>query len=84
MAKFLDYHAKAPQMSPEVVQQFTQSIKAGEVDQFGVKGLNAFITERGEAYCLSEGPSVDAICKSHEAKGMELGPADVREVNSFV
>ena len=41
------HHAKAPQMPPEMVEQAAQKMKAGEVDQFGVKGINAFFTDKG-------------------------------------
>lgn len=84
MPKYLDYHAKAPKFPPEVIQQVAKSMKAGEVDKFGVKGLNAFITDKGEAYCLSEAPSADAVCQSHALKGLDLTKGDVREVSSFV
>ena len=84
MPKYLDYHAKAPDFPPEAVEQIAQAMKAGGIDQFGVKPLNAFVTDRGEAYCLTEAPNADAVCQSHVANGIDLTEGDVREVNSFV
>jgi hypothetical protein len=84
MPKYLDYHAKAPEFPPEAIQQTLDAIKAGTADEYGVKPINAFVTERGEAYCLTEAPSADAVCKSHALKGFDLTEGDVREVNSFV
>ena len=79
MPKFLDYHAKAPELPPEMVHAAIADITAGKVDEFGVKPLNAFFSPgTGEAYCLTEAPSADAVCQSHEAKGMTLGLGDVR------
>ena len=84
MPKFLDYHAKAPDMPPEVMQAVAADMKAGKVDEFGVKPINAFMSTAGEAYCLTEAPNADAVCKSHEAHGIALDKGDVREVQSLV
>ena len=78
MPKFLDYHAKAPELPPEMVQAAIADINAGKADEFGVKPLNAFFSpSTGEAYCYTEAPSAEAVCKAHEAKGMALGLGDV-------
>ena len=84
MPKFLDYHAKAPEMPPEMVQGVIAAIAAGQVDEFGVKPLNAFMTSSGEAYCYTEAPDADAVCKSHEARGIPLGRGEVKEVQTLV
>ena len=83
MPKFLDYHEKAPQMPPEAIQGMVAAIKAGNVDQFGVKPLNAF-GGGGHAWCLTEAPNADAVCKSHQAVGIELDQGEVTEVQSYV
>ena len=83
MPKFLDYHEKAPQMPPEMVQQMVTAIKAGQSDPFGVRALNAF-QGGGHAWCLTEAPSADAVCQSHEAVGITLDKGDVTEVQSYV
>ena len=84
MPKYIDYHAKMPQLPPQVVQEIVGAIKAGKADQFGVKPINAFIGTSGEGYCLAEAPNADAVCKSHAAKGIALSKGDVREVMTLV
>ena len=46
--------------------------------------LGAYFTADGQAYCLSEAPNSDAVCKSHESKGLTLGKGDVHEVGERV
>lgn len=80
MPKFIDYHAKLPAMPPQAVQQMIADVKAGKADQFKVKGLNAYFTKDGKGYCLTDAPNVDAVCKSHQAKGIVLDKGDVHEI----
>ena len=84
MPKFMDYHAQMPQMPPEAVQQFAETIKAGKADQFGVVPLNVFIGTGGQAYCLTEAPNADAVCQAHAAVGMDIAKENVQEVQSLV
>ena len=84
MPKFIDYHEKAPQLPPEVMQQVTQAINSKQADEFGVVPINAFMGTNGESFCMTEAPSADAVCQSHAAKGMTLGKGDVHEVQSLV
>ena len=83
MAKFLDYHKVAPQLPPEGVEMVKGAIKSGSADEFGVKPLNAFMGG-GQMWCLTEAPSADAVCKSHESHGIPLGVGEVTEIQSFV
>lgn len=83
MPKFLDYHATMPHLPPEAVKMMSSDIKAGKKDQLGVKGLNVFMGG-GHGWCLTEAPNAQAVCKSHEAKGIKLGVSDVTEVQSLV
>ena len=87
MPKFLDYYAKAPQMPAEAVQGVIAAINAKQVDEFGVRPINAFMTGTGEAYCFTEAPDADAVCKSHESHeshGIPLDRGEVKEVQTFV
>ena len=84
MPRFLDYHAKMPNLPPEVVRQVTADIKIGKADQFGIRQLNAFIGTHGEGWCYAEAPSADAVCRSHEAKGIPLSKGEVKEVQTLV
>ena len=83
MPKYLDHHAM-PQLPPEVVQQVQASMRGGTVDPLGVKGINAFMSTDGQAWCLTEAPNAEAVCKSHEAMGVVLTTGDVHEVQSMV
>ena len=82
MPKFLDYHAKMPQMPAEAVKQMQDMLKAKKKDQFGVTPLTVYMGNGGQAYCVSEAPNADAVRKSHQAHG---GPApdQVVEVTSM-
>jgi hypothetical protein len=84
MPKYIDYHEKMPQFPPNVLQEVRDSILAGKRDQFGVKLINGFVATNGEGWCLCEADSPDAVCKSHEAKGMRLDKGDVHEVKTMV
>ncbi len=84
MPKFIDYHAKLPQLPPQATEQMAAQIKGGKTDQFGAKGLNVFFGKTGQAYCLTEAPNVDAVVKSHQALGVPLNHSDVTEVTSLV
>ena len=78
MPKFIDFHAKLPQLPPGAIDEFKKTI--GKRDVSGVTPLGAFFTADGQAYCLSEAPNAEAVCKAHEAKGLSLAKGDVHEV----
>jgi hypothetical protein len=82
MPKFMDYHAKMPQMPPAAVKQMQDMLKAKKKDQFGVTPLTVYMGNGGQCYCLTEAPNADAVRKSHQANG---GPApdQVVEVTSM-
>jgi hypothetical protein len=84
MPKFLDHHGMGPSLPPEAKAGIAEQIKAGQADQFGVTGLNVFLTPDGEAYCLSDAPDADAVVRSREALGFPIQRADVVEVESVV
>ena len=83
MPKYIDHHPMPGPMPEEMVATIAASIKAGDTDDFGVKGVNAF-TSDNEMWCVTETDGPEAIHKSHEAKGITLGAGDVTEVRSFV
>jgi Protein of unknown function (DUF4242) len=81
--KFIDHHAM-PDVAPEMAEGIAERIKAGERDEFGVRGLNVFLGKDGKGYCLSEAPDAQAVVKAHEAFGFSISPDDVVEVESVV
>jgi hypothetical protein len=80
MPKFIDFHAKMPAMPPGAMDEVKSNL--GKVDANGVKAINAFFTKDGQAYCISEAPNADAVCRAHEAKGLPLGKGDVHEIST--
>ena len=80
MPKYIDFHQKLPPLPPEMLNQVRADIKAGKVDKAGVKGLGFIATKDGMGCCMTEAPNADAVCKSHEAKGIKLGRGDVHEM----
>jgi hypothetical protein len=46
--------------------------------------LSVFVAVNGQGYCLSEAPDVEAVVKSHEAKGYLIDPMDVVQVASLI
>ena len=82
MPKFMDYHAKMPEMPPEAMQQIAERVKAGQADEFGVKPINLYMGSSGQACCVTEAPSADAVRQSHSAAGAP-SPDEVVEVQSL-
>jgi hypothetical protein len=86
MAKFLDHHPMPP-MSPEQAKamagQIKSVIESKKADSFGVTQLNVFMAP-GEAWCYTEAPNAEAVVKHHEAMGIKLAVADVKQVSPIV
>jgi hypothetical protein len=80
--KFIDHHPMSPNLPPEAAEGIAERIRAGETDEFGVKGLNVYIGKAGEAFCVSEAPNAEAVMKAHEAAGFPISRADVVEVEA--
>lgn len=78
MPTFLDHHAM-PEVSPEMKEAMAGRIRGGEVDENGAKAVNVYLAD-GEAYCLSDAPSAEAVVKAHEAAGVPIRREDVVEV----
>ena len=79
MPVYLDHHPTIPDMPPELVTLITQRLASGQPDEFGEVGLHVFIGAE-QTWCHTEAPSVDAVCRSHKALGIDLDPEDVAEV----
>ncbi len=82
MPKYIDFHAKMPQLPPEATKKLEAELKAGRRDEFGVRAINAYFSDDGQAWCISEADSPEAVCKSHAAHGLPLDQGDVHEVKS--
>ncbi len=99
MPKFIDFHAKLPPMPPNALDELKSTIGKKDqfgTTALGAyftadgqayclsEALGAYFTADGQAYCLSEAPNSDAVCKSHESKGLTLGKGDVHEVKNSI
>ena len=82
MPRYLDHHPTIPDMPPELVACITQRLTSGQPDQFGEVGLHVFVGVQ-RTWCHTEAPSPDAVCRSHQALGIDLDPRDVAEVQAL-
>ena len=73
-----------PEMPPEAISQIQDNIMDGKANRFGSVPFNVFMGANGDANCLSEAPSAEAVCQSHAAVGAEISPSDIHEVGSLV
>jgi hypothetical protein len=78
MATFVDHHAM-PELSSELRAGISDRISSGSPDENGAKAVNVYMGH-GEAFCVSEAPSPDAVVAAHLAAGIEITRDDVHEV----
>jgi hypothetical protein len=82
MPTFLDHHAM-PEMPAEMKEAMAERIRSGQADENGARAVNVYLAD-GEAYCLSDAPSADAVLKAHEAAGVAIRREDIVEVTPIV
>jgi Protein of unknown function (DUF4242) len=80
MPLYIDFHAKAPPVPPEALEEMRKNL--GKADATGAKPVNALFTEDGQIYCITEAPNAEAVCKAHQAKGMILDKGEVHEIKA--
>ncbi len=80
MPKYIDYHKKLPPLPPEAVKMMKDKLGSKKADQFGVVALSSFITKDSQGWCVTEAPNADAVCKSHDPRGLKLSKGDVHEL----
>jgi hypothetical protein len=78
MSLYIDVHAKMPPIPDEAIEQANQGV--GSPGPEGVRTLEVVFTKDDRAYCMTEAPSAEAVCRAHEAKGMLLDQGDVHEI----
>lgn len=81
MPQFMDFHADLT-LPDEVIQQLTQETKDHKIESFGVRQVELFHNANGQAYCLLDAPSAEAVRQHHEALGVPCG--DVHEVSGLL
>ncbi len=77
MPKFIDFHP-GYKMTPEKIEKFTELVKSGATDEYGVRQLELYHGEDG-AYCILEAPDKEAVRKHHRA-----GCGEIHEINSLL
>ena len=78
MPRYIDFHSKMPKLGKSDLEGMKASL--GNKDKFGVTTVDALFTTDSQAYCISDSPDADSVCRSHEAKGVPIGRGDVHEV----
>ncbi len=81
MPLFMDYHEDL-KLPAEAIQQIAQATRDGATDEFGVRQVELYYTADGQAYCLLEAPSEQAVLHHHAALDVPCG--DVHQVNSLL
>jgi hypothetical protein len=81
MPTFLDHHGM-PELSPEMKEAMAGRIRSGQTDDNGARALNVYLAD-GEAYCLSDAPSAEAVVEAHETAGVPIRREDVVEVTAL-
>jgi hypothetical protein len=85
---FIDYHEekvvwsaryKDDEMGP-LMKQVINDIRAGVVDDAGVRCINILILQDGHGACITEAPSADAVLKSHEQRGMPITLGEIHPI----
>ena len=83
MPRFVDVHHKMPQITPEMAGMMKDRIVGRQADEFDCVAIDVMAGNDGTAFCVTEGPSADAVVKSHTSKGVPLDLGDVHQVTSI-
>ena len=82
MPRFVDYHAKMPEVTPEMAQMMQERIRSRKADEFGAVAVEIYMG-KGEAFCVTDAPNAQAVVKSHTSKGFPLDFKEVHQVSSL-
>ena len=84
MPLFIDHHEKLPPMPAERAQEVRHLLQSGERDQNGTKGVNMYLSDDGQTWCLFDAPNADAVINAHRASGVPVEADDIVQVNSIL
>lgn len=84
MSLFIDFHEDLPVPPPERAEELKKRIKSGERDENGARGVNIYYGTDGSTTCMFDAPNADAVHNAHQAAGVPLDSASVREVTALV
>jgi hypothetical protein len=83
MPRFLDVHNKTDEISPEVIGEIKGRMQMSQADEQGCIAIDMLMAGNGKAFCLTDGPSAEAVIESHKAAGIEIHEGDVYRVTSL-
>jgi hypothetical protein len=83
MPRFLDVHNKTGELSPEAVGGIKERMMMSQADEHGCIAIDVLMAGEGKAFCLTDGPSAEAVIESHKAMGVDIQEGDVYRVTSL-
>ena len=78
MPTYMDRHAHFPKPDAAGLAALRTRV-IGPANEHGVTGIDVLFAEDGSGMCLMEGPSREAVLRSHEGSGLTLELADIKE-----
>lgn len=83
MPRFVDVHHKMPEITPDMAEMMKARIVGREADEFDCVAIDIMAGDEGPTFCVTDGPSKEAVVKSHTSKGVDLDISDVHQVMSM-
>ena len=83
MPTYMDHHAQFPKPDAAGLAALRGQV-TGPANEHGVKGIDVLFAEDGSGMCLMEGPSREAVLRSHDGTGLALELADIREFTAVM
>jgi Protein of unknown function (DUF4242) len=78
--RFMDFHEDL-KLPAEAISQIAGDARQARADQFGVCQIELYHNDRGQVYCLLDGPDEQSIRAHHAALSVPCG--DVHQVDSL-
>ena len=85
MPLFIDYHEekivwsaryKDEDMGP-LMKRLITDVRAGAVDDAGVRYINFLLLQDGHGCCIADAPSAQALLESHKNRGLPISASEV-------
>lgn len=83
MPRYIDQHDQLPMPPADQIDALRARVNA-PADAAGVKGVNILFAADGSGYCIFDAPSEAAVVHAHEAAGVPVQAATIRQVTMLV
>ena len=83
MPRFLDVHNNTGAITPEVIGEIKERMLMSKADEHGCIAIDVLMAGDGKAFCLTDGPSAEAVIESHKDAGVDIHEGDVYRVTSL-